>query len=208
MRAFNSTGAACPEGSVSISGTGQKQTVNGCGYMEPTGYFSGLSGLYSDDAVCPVAYKLTYEFQFVIFGSLISGGRLHMRRIRRSGWFVSILMTFILLAINLPAQSVFAVMVGTEAVLANNQDMKNVRESVRAFLDRNEIQSLLSAGGIDPGEAKKRVDSLSDTEVRQIADKIEQLPAGRSFSGTLLYLAIIAVLVLLITEMLGYTDII
>jgi hypothetical protein len=130
-----------------------------------------------------------------------------MRRIRRSGWFVSILMTFIILVINLPVQSVFAVMVGTEAVPVNNQDMQNVRESVRAFLDRKEIQSLLSAGGIDPGEAKKRVDSLSDAEVRQIADKIEQLPAGGSLSITLVYLAIIALLVLLITEMLGYTDI-
>ena len=131
-----------------------------------------------------------------------------MRRIRRSGWFVSILMTFILLVINLPAKSVFAVMVGTEALLAYNQDMKNVRERVKAFLDRKEVQSLLSAGGIDPWEAKKRVDSLSDAEVRQIADKIEQLPAGRSFSGTLVYLAIVALLVLLITEMLGYTDIV
>ena len=131
-----------------------------------------------------------------------------MRRIKRRGWFVSILMTFILLLMNLPVQSVFAVMVGTETVLVNNQDRQNVRESVRVFLDRKDIQSLLSAGGIDPGEAKKRVDSLSDAEVRQIADKIEQLPAGRSFSGTLVYLAIIALLVLLITEMLGYTDIV
>ena len=130
-----------------------------------------------------------------------------MRRIRRTAWSVSILMAFILLAINLPVQSVFAVMVGTEAVLVT-QDRQNVRENVRAFLDRKEVQSLLSAGGIDPGEAKKRVDSLSDAEVRQIAEKIEQLPAGRSFSATLVYLAVIALLVLLITEMLGYTDII
>jgi hypothetical protein len=130
-----------------------------------------------------------------------------MRRIRRTAWSVSILMTFILLAINLPVQSVFAVMVGTEVIQAN-QDKQNVRENVCAFLDRKEIRSLLSAGGIDPGEAKKRVDSLSDAEVRQIADKIEQLPAGRSISATLVYLAVIALLVLLITEMLGYTDII
>ena len=130
-----------------------------------------------------------------------------MRRIRRTGWFVSILMTIILLVINVPVHSVFAAMVGTEVVLVN-QDTQYVRENVRAFLDRQEIQSLLSAGGIDPGEAKNRVDSLSDAEVRQIADKIEQLPAGRSFSGTLVYLLIIAFLVLLITELLGYTDIV
>jgi hypothetical protein len=130
-----------------------------------------------------------------------------MRRLKRTGRFVGILMTLILLLINFPVHSVFAVMVETEA-LRINQNTQNVRENVRAFLDRKEVQSLLSAGGIDPAEAKNRVDSLSNTEVLQIADKIDQLPAGGSFGGTLVYLAIIALLVLLITELLGYTDIV
>ena len=130
-----------------------------------------------------------------------------MRRLKRTGRFVGILMTLILLLINFPVHSVFAVMVETEA-LRINQNTQNVRENVRAYLDRKEIRSLLSAGGIDPAEAKNRVDSLSNTEVLQIADKIDQLPAGGSFGGTLVYLAIIALLVLLITELLGYTDIV
>jgi hypothetical protein len=130
-----------------------------------------------------------------------------MRRLKRTGRFVGILMTLILLLINFPVHSVFAVMVETEA-LRINQNTQNVRENVRAFLDRKEVQSLLSAGGIDPAEAKNRVDSLSNTEVLQIADKIDQLPAGGSVGGTLVYLAIIALLVLLITELLGYTDIV
>jgi hypothetical protein len=40
----------------------------------------------------------------------------------------------------------------------------------------------------------------------QISDRIDQLPAGGSFWGTVLYLAIIAVIVLLVLELLGYTD--
>ena len=129
-----------------------------------------------------------------------------MQRIRKTGWFVSILMTFVFLAINLPAHSVLAVMVGTETILVNQKE-KEFRESIRAFLEREEVQSILSAGGIDPGEAQKRVESLTDAEVRAIADKIEQLPAGSDAAVTLVYVLIIAFLVLLITELLGYTDI-
>jgi hypothetical protein len=128
-----------------------------------------------------------------------------MRRIKRVEKSVSILMTLLLLLITAPVPSVLAAMVGTEAILVN-QDTLNARDQLRSFLDREDVQSQLTARGIDPAEAQARIDSLSDAEVMQIADKIDQLPAGGSFWGTVLYLAIIAVIVLLVLEMLGYTD--
>ena len=128
-----------------------------------------------------------------------------MRRIKRVEKSISILMTVILVMITAPVPSIFAAMVGTEAILVN-QDTLNARDQLRSFLDREDIQSRLTARGIDPAEAQARVDSLSDTEVMQIADKIDQLPAGGSFWGTVLYLAIIAFIVLLVLELLGYTD--
>jgi len=128
-----------------------------------------------------------------------------MRRIKRVEKSVSILMTVILVMITAPVPSVFAAMVGTEAVLVN-PDTQNARDQLRSFLDREDIQSRLTARGIDPAEAKTRIDSLSDAEIMQIADKIDQLPAGGSFWGTVLYLAIIAFVVLVVLELLGYTD--
>ncbi len=128
-----------------------------------------------------------------------------MRRIKRVEKSISILMTVILVMISAPVPSVFAAMVGTEAMLAN-QDTQNARDQLRSFLDREDIQSRLTARGIDPAEAKTRIDSLSDAEIMQIADKIDQLPAGGSFWGTILYLAIIVFIVLVVLELLGYTD--
>ncbi len=128
-----------------------------------------------------------------------------MRRIKRVEKSISILMTVILVMISAPVPSVFAAMVGTEAMLAN-QDTQNARDQLRSFLDREDIQSRLTARGIDPAEAKTRINSLSDAEIMQIADKIDQLPAGGSFWGTVLYLAIIAFIVLVVLELLGYTD--
>jgi len=128
-----------------------------------------------------------------------------MRRIKRVEKSISILMTVILVMITAPVPSVFAAMVGTEAVLVN-PDTQNARDQLRSFLDREDIQSRLTARGIDPAEAKTRIDSLSDAEIMQIADKIDQLPAGGSLWGTVLYLAIIAFIVLVVLELLGYTD--
>jgi uncharacterized membrane protein len=128
-----------------------------------------------------------------------------MRRLKRVEKSVSLLMTLLLLLITAPVHSVLAAMVGTEAILVN-QDTQNARDRLRSFLDREAVQSQLTARGIDPAEAQARVDSLSDSEVMQISDRIDQLPAGGSFWGTVLYLAVIAVIVLLVLELLGYTD--
>jgi hypothetical protein len=128
-----------------------------------------------------------------------------MRRIKRVEKTISMLMTVILVMITAPVPSVFAAMVGTEAILVN-RDTQNARNQLRSFLDREDIQFRLTARGIDPAEVKARIDSLSDAEIMQLADKIDQLPAGGSFWGTVLYLAIIAFIVLVVLELLGYTD--
>ena len=128
-----------------------------------------------------------------------------MCRKKRVEKVVSILMTLILVIIFTPVPSVLAAMVGTEAVLVN-QDTQNARDQLRSFLNREDVQSQLTLRGIDPAEAKARIDSLSDAEVMQIADKIDQLPAGGSFWGTVLFVTIIACVVLVVLELLGYTD--
>ena len=128
-----------------------------------------------------------------------------MRRIKRVEKSVSILMALVLVMITAPVSSVFAAMVGTEAVLVN-RDKQNARDQLRAFLNREDVQHQLTARGIDPAEAKARIDSLSDSEVMQIADKIDHLPAGGSFWGTILFVTIIGFVVLVVLELLGYTD--
>lgn len=128
-----------------------------------------------------------------------------MRRIKRIEKSVSILMALLMVMISAPVSSVFAAMVGTETILAN-QDTAEARDQLRSFLDRKDVRSQLSARGIDPAEAKARVDSLSDAEVLQVADKIDQLPSGGDFWGTLLFVLVIVFITLLVLEILGYTD--
>ena len=96
-----------------------------------------------------------------------------------------------------------AVMVSTDEILKQNLD----RERLHLFLDRSEVRKQLEAWGVDSEEAKAWVDSLTDEEIVEIASQIDQMPAGGSALGTLVGAALIAFIVLLITDILGYTDI-
>ena len=124
-----------------------------------------------------------------------------MRRIKRVEKSVSILMALLMVMISAPVSSVFAAMIGTETLLENH-GTSDARDQLRSFLDRKDVQAELTARGIDPDEAKARVDSLSDAEVIQLADQIDQLPAGGGVLGLLIAVLVIVILVLVIMRLM------
>ena len=77
------------------------------------------------------------------------------------------------------------------------------RDHVKQFLDRNDVQAQLQARGVGADTAKARVDALTDDEVKTLASRIDQLPAGGDVLGILLAVLII----LLITDILGFTKV-
>jgi hypothetical protein len=89
---------------------------------------------------------------------------------------VSVFLTIMLLLLTIPFQTVLAAMVGTETVLDSVRG-RQARDEINNLLLREETRNALKAQGIDPLEAKARIDSLSDAEVIQIADQIDKLPA-------------------------------
>jgi len=111
-----------------------------------------------------------------------------------------------MLLMSLPVQTVQAAMIRTETVLTLST-VNDVRENLNQFLKREDVKAIMTAQGISPIEAKARVDSLSDAEIMQIADKMDQLPAGGSTFGVIIGAAVIIFIVLLITDILGFTDI-
>lgn len=123
------------------------------------------------------------------------------RRLRPVGLFLAIFM----LTISMPVQSVFAAMVSTEDLMISDRGAE-ARAAISQLLAREDIQKALIAQGIDPIEAQARVDGLSDEEAVRFAGMIDQLPAGGSLTW-ILGLAVLVFLVLLITDILGYTDI-
>ena len=129
-----------------------------------------------------------------------------MKFIRKKISLISLFMATMMLLIATPYQTLLAAMVPTEATIYQIK-AQDARDRLKTLISKTDIKKSLISQGIDPMEAKARVDSLSDSEVIEVADKIEQLPAGGGAFGALIGAALIVFLVLLITDILGYTDI-
>jgi len=101
----------------------------------------------------------------------------------------------ICIALPLPAQ---AAMLATDNALGAAE-----REQVNQLLDRADVQARLAQYGVSAQDAKARVAALSNDEVAQLAAKIDALPAG----GDILGAVVLVFLVLLLTDILGFTKI-
>jgi len=120
---------------------------------------------------------------------------------------VGLLLAVFMFIISGPCQSAMAAMIGTESVI-NADQAQNAREYLNSLLAREDVRNGLVSQGIDPVEAKNRLDSLTDEEATWVADQLQALPAGGDgFFTTLLIVVLIVFLVLLITDIAGYTDI-
>jgi uncharacterized protein DUF6627 len=72
----------------------------------------------------------------------------------------------------------------------------SARERVQSLLARPDVASELEKMGIAPGDARARVKAMSDTEVAQVAGRLDSLPAGAAITNDeLLLILIIIVLV-------------
>ena len=129
-----------------------------------------------------------------------------MKFIRKKVSFVSLFMTAVTLLIAVPYQPLLAAMVPTDSTIYDNK-AEEARDHLKSLISRNDIRKSLLSQGIDPDEAKIRVESLTDSEATAVADQIEQLPAGGGAIGVIIGAALIVFLVLLATDILGYTDV-
>ncbi len=113
----------------------------------------------------------------------------------------------ILMAMNIvPIGLAQAEMITTDQVLQDT-DPSGDRAKLETFLSRDDVQGQLILLGIDPDEAASRVASLTDKEVQQIAGRLDELPAGEGGLGAVVGAIVLIFLVLLITDLLGLTDV-
>jgi hypothetical protein len=119
---------------------------------------------------------------------------------------VSFMLIILMLLISGPFQSASAAMVATETLLEASQGQQ-ARTRIKQLLVREDVRRALINQGLDAREADARIDSLSDAEAIAVADKLDQLPAGSGALETLLIVALIVFLALLVTDIMGYTDV-
>ena len=126
-----------------------------------------------------------------------------LRHMRRP---IACLVILALSAFTIISAPAHAVMINTAEILKQKQQ-DLTRERLHILLDRSEVRQHLETWGVTPEEAKARVDSLTDQEIAKIAARIDQLPAGGDGLGAIVGAAVLIFLVLLLTDILGVTDI-
>ena len=129
-----------------------------------------------------------------------------MKILRQKSKPVSGFMTILILLLTVPCQSVFAAMIGTETVIEMSRGQE-ARDYLNRIMIREDVQMVFTSYGINPLEAKARLDTLSDTEIIRLYNQIEQLPAGGSDLGTAFIAIGVIFIILFITDLLGYTDV-
>jgi hypothetical protein len=128
-----------------------------------------------------------------------------MKRIYRVVKPLSIFLAIWVFMISGPHQAM-AALVGTERVF-DAERVQNARALIHGLMAREDIQAALVREGIDPQEAQARAESLSDTEAVRLAGAIETLPAGGSSLGLIVGAILLVFIILLITDIMGYTDV-
>ena len=126
-----------------------------------------------------------------------------IKDLRRS---LAVGLAVLMAVMTLPMGFAQAKMVTTDQVIEQSAPSDD-RAQVRDFLMREDVQQQLTQLGVDPEEAARRIAGLSDEEVQQIAGRLDELPAGEGFVGVVIGAALIIFLVLLITDLLGLTDV-
>ncbi len=124
-----------------------------------------------------------------------------MSLLRKYQRFICTMLTVAMLGLGVNT-TVTAAMVTTED-LVTAKELNLKRDHIRDWLVRDEVRDQLITRGVDPSQARDRVASMTDSEVVSVAGKIDELPAG----GGGLELVLIIFLVLVITDILGITDV-
>ncbi len=95
-------------------------------------------------------------------------------------------------------------LVSTQAALSADSSSAE-RERISEVLARADVQEQLLAQGVTIDEVEARVAALSDAEVHQMAEQLEQLPAGAG--GGVIGALFAVFIILLVTDILGLTDV-
>lgn len=94
-------------------------------------------------------------------------------------------------------------LVGTlQAVEAGSHRAQDL-STVTATLAREEVRAQMVALGVDPAVVDARVARLTDSELRSLAERMDQMPAG----GDALAVIGIVFVILIILELVGVIDI-
>jgi len=127
-----------------------------------------------------------------------------MPRIDRT---VAYILTICVCFAGLPIPAAHAELVATDRIEVTQPAPASARAHLASLLDRADVRAALESRGVSAEDAKARVAALNDDEADKLASKFDSLPAGGSGFESLLWFGFLVFLILLITDILGFTKV-
>jgi len=91
--------------------------------------------------------------------------------------FTSLFLILFIMFMSGPANTAHAAMINYQTG-SMDTPVQEARQTVDAFVAREDVKSALVKLGVDPVEASGRIKALSDSEVIAVAQHIDNAPAG------------------------------
>lgn len=130
-----------------------------------------------------------------------------MKLIRRLQRVLAVPLIAVMAWVSVPLGVAQAALVTTDEILAPHSKAQGDRDRVMGLMAREDVRSQFKAWGVDPAEAERRVAALSDSEIANLSARLPDEPAGQGVLAVAVGIAIIAFVVLVVTDLLGYTDV-
>jgi len=115
---------------------------------------------------------------------------------------ISKLLLLIIVSMSAFAPMSQAALIGTPQLMNDSQAQQD-RAYLITLLQRDELATQLTQAGVDMSQLQSRIATLTHEEVNTLTEQLDELPAGSGILGT----ALIVFLVLLATDILGYTEV-
>ncbi len=121
--------------------------------------------------------------------------------------YLSLVLVTALLSLSVQAAPAKLAMLPTLEIVENTQSAQE-RDKLVSLIKQDKVQKELIKLGVNPDEALNRIASLSASEVKKLSKQIEHAKAGGDFGvGSIIGAALFVFIVLLITDILGFTKV-
>lgn len=114
--------------------------------------------------------------------------------------YISILLSFTLMSLSYTSTQ--AAVVSNELII-NQAQHSSARTALIQTLNRSDVKQELLNMGVTPADVENRIALMTQEEIAQLSQQIDELPAGGDVLGVLL----IIFLVFVITDIIGATNI-
>lgn len=121
----------------------------------------------------------------------------------RANRVIAQILTICVCLAGLPIPAAHAELIATDRIEITHP----AHARLASLLDRADVRAALESHGVSAEDAKSRVAALSDEEAEKLAAKFDSLPAGGSGFESLLWFGFLIFVILLITDILGFTKV-